>query len=192
MSADTHMIEGQMVRREGGRVHRLEARLDSLPAFRTIRGWADHWDDPGSLLIAERTLQYKWEVFFAISVEEVFLDWMTPSWKVTLHAVAPDAPDAAILDAALDLMGTDLEELARKDKMPTKVEALVNYEATATLAEFYCKNPRSGVLAAMAESTGAMANLPIYLDAPVNQLGQTGWDFLRGLLIPKEPDVASA
>lgn len=190
---DTHMIEGQVVRREGGRVHRLEARLDSLPAFRTFRGWEDHWDDPGSLLIAEHTLKNKWEVFFAIFVEEVFLDWMTPSWKVTLHAVSPDSLDAAVLDAALELIGADLEELARKDKAPTKIEALVNYEATATLAEFYCKSPRSGVLAAMAESTGAMANLPIYLDAPVNQLGQTGWDFLRGLILPEEePNVSAA
>jgi hypothetical protein len=190
---DTHVIEGQAVRREGGRVHLLEARLDSLPAFRTFRGWADHWDDPGTLLVAENVLKLDWEVYIAISVEEVFLDWSVPSWKVVLHAAAPSAPDPAVLEAALDLMNVNVEELSRKDRGPSMVEALIAYGATATLAEFYCTVPRSGVLAAMAESTGAMANLALYLNAPVNQLGLTGWDFLKGLVPPPEKvNVASA
>ncbi len=187
---ETVVIEGQTVRREGGRVHLLEARLDSLPAYRTFRGWADHWDDPGTILVAETTVNFDFEVFFAISVDEVYPDWVKPLWRATLHAVAPDAPDPAVLEAALDLAVLDPDQLPVKDRNAAKIEAMIWYGATATLAEFFSKNPRSAVLAAMAESTGAMANLPVYLDDQVNQLGHTGWDFLKGLIPRQEKSKA--
>jgi len=182
---DTLLIEGRKVRREGGRMIRPEARLGSLPTFRTIRGWAGDWDDSGTLLVGEVPVQLEWPVYLAISVEK----YWTNTWQVVLHAVAPKAPDVSVLDAALTLQDVSPEELAERDRATAMVEALVNYGACATLSEFYSESARSAVLAAQAEAIGAAVNLSLYLDCPVNTLGHTGWDFIRGLTLPPKKDA---
>lgn len=170
-------IEGSKVQREGGRVRRAEARLEDLPAFRTVRGWPDAWDEEGTLLVAERVLRVEWPVYLAITVDKL---WMGKSWHVVLHAVAPKAASPAVLDAACSLQGIVLEELAPKDRVGAAVTSLLHYGASATLSEFFSENARSAVLAAQVEAQNVIKDLSPYLNSPVNALGHTGWDFLRG------------
>lgn len=181
---DIVSIEGQSVRRDGARMNRPEARLASLPPFKTVKGWDGEWDDSGSILVSQDFVKHETvgRIYFAITVDKI---WVR-TWNVKLHAVAPTAPDPSVLDAALQLTNVAPEELAERNRAAAKVEALVLYGATAVLSDFRSERPRSAVLAAMAESICATTGLSLYLDCPANQRGATGWDFLRGLTVPPE------
>jgi len=172
---DKIVIEGHEVLRDGAKA-RPDARVAAIPTFRTLRGWEGEWDDNGSLLISTFTVPSKWPVYLAISVSE---GWMA-SWTVNLAAVAPLAVVPELLDSALDLMGSDLDQLHPRDRPHAQTEALISYGVSASLADFHSDCAKAAVRAAILESAQVQNTLSLYLDVPVNQLKNTGWDFLQG------------
>ena len=179
---DTLYFEGHQVVREGGPPHRLGSKVVSFPLFRTVRGRDGEWDAPDTLLMADNTLKLEYEIFFTIRVGT-----SVNLWTAELFAVAPEAPDKALIRAALDYSGNYMDDVPLSDRTWVTVEALLTYGAAATLGKFYSDAPRSAVLAAKVEAAGAFDNFDNYMKAPTNKLGMSGWDFITGLVPAEKP-----
>lgn len=92
--------------------------------------------------------------------------------------------DDAACTAALEASGIHLEDAGDDDNLRHSmvIEALVDYGATAPIADFYSDDVNAAVLAAKQEAILAQSLLSVYMSRQVNAMGSTGWEFIQGTL----------
>jgi hypothetical protein len=185
MQTDEVLINGVPVRRRGASNKSTNIH-DNLPEFITSRGWDKEYDEDGTLLVSKFTIDTEVQIYLVITVmnwHEATGERGDPEWNITLRAVSPESVTDEAKTSALESSGIDLSE-APNDEERTLwlIEALTDYGTTAPIADFYSDDANVAVLAARQEAVLVQSLLGFYMDRPVNKIGSTGWQFIRGAL----------
>jgi hypothetical protein len=147
--------------------------MKSKVTFKVIRD-----DDFESKWISPRLNNGDWDYWLVISVVDLVEAAGSEAevkYQVCISAVSPAAAGEAHVKSAFDSMGIT-EEVT--DEM--KAEALSDYGVEATLKGLCGNNKRALVKQMRDEAQTIQVMFGFYMDAPANQIGHTGWDFIRG------------
>jgi len=125
---------------------------------------------------------------FLNTVEETGELWDGCKYHVELIAVSPSEAGPENLDRAFSCVGLDGEEESRRKELEfnplVQVEALMTYGIYSPLWQSQGNNAYSLLKAAREQAMCAMGLFGFYMDGPKNRAGATGWDSIKGNLVP--------
>jgi hypothetical protein len=124
-----------------------------------------------------------WNYYLVLTLtdwKEATGDNSVKKWWVTIEAISPTAAGTKQVKKALDSMGWDMN---KKPDTELKVLALAEYGIQATLFSKGGNNKK--VLLAEAKKEASLIESFTFgfsMDKPENRIGNTGWDFIRGVI----------
>jgi hypothetical protein len=138
------------------------------------------------------TVESDWPVHLFIKCE--YTDHYDREWAeaglyhFSIEAVAPQAPPAKEVAAALRSMGMTRGEYAKIDDT-WKCRTLADYGLKAVLWQRQGGNMRKLLWEARREALLIQSLFGFYMDKQMNAIGNDGWDFIRGQIGFKREEV---
>lgn len=150
-----------------------------------------NWRDYGGKWISPKLNNGDWDYWLVIEINNVEdLGWESDCTHIVgLYAVSPEAAGKEHVLDALGCCGLDqVDECLDKDRNivieklddPVIVDSLHTYGVNALLWSSEGNDPDQLLQDAKEQGEGAACLFGFYMDGPKNQLGHTGWDFIKG------------
>jgi hypothetical protein len=103
---------------------------------------------------------------------------MGGKYHISISVVSPSEAGNKNLNAAAESWGAEVK--VKDMTAETKVEMLSDYGVKATVWQKAGSNAKKLLKAARDEAVKVEGLFGFYMDRPLNRIGNTGWDFIRG------------
>lgn len=146
--------------------------------LRQVGGDVD-WKKYGGLFVTKKLNNDEFDYWLFvefINMEEATGDTSRGKYMVTIDVVAPDVAPRDDIESAFESMGF---EVVPKDKLKIAI-ALQQYGVAATVWSDMGNNAEKLMQEAREETDKISRLFGFYMDKPLNRIGNTGWDFIRG------------
>jgi len=144
------------------------------------------YDDIGTKWISQKFNNGDFDYWLVLRIEDLY-ECMGESeapahYSAEILVVSPDEAGTEKVQSALRCIG--LEDVDLDKFTPEhKVDALVTYGVHAPVWGKTGNNRRKLVREMRNQAEGVTSLFGFYMDTPVNRIGSTGWDFVKGNVI---------
>ena len=113
-----------------------------------------------------------------INMEEATGEKQKDKYVVEIHAVAPSQVSKKDIDSAFESSGIDDTKL--KKNLKAKLESLDDYGIFALMDSDSGNDAKKLMTEAKKQIPAIEGLFGFYMDKPMNAIGNTGWDFIKG------------